>query len=149
MDSQDGLTLNNLLTKDLIVTVDAPVLANTNQCETGSKVNGIYLKVEITGITAGALSNAYLAIFKNPGANLTPVNPNVVDASDLKKYYIHQEMVMLQQKVQSNPRTLFNGIIAIPRGYRRNGPNDKLSALIFSPGVDLNVCVQCHYKEFR
>ncbi len=149
VDSQDGLTLANLLTKDLIVTVDAPVLATTNQVETGSKVNGIYLRVEIHAITAGALPNAYLAVFKNPGDNLTPVNPNVVGASDLKKYYIHQEMVMLQKQVNGNPRTLFNGVIAIPRGYRRNGPADKLQLLIFSPGVDLNVCVQCHYKEFR
>ncbi len=149
VDSQDGLTLNNLLTKDLIDTVDAPVLANTDECETGSKVNGIYLRVEIHAITAGALPNAYMALFKNPGNNLTPVNPNVVGGSDLKKYYIHQEMVMLQKQVNGNPRTLFNGVVAIPRGYRRNGPADKLQLLVFSPGIDLNVCVQCHYKEFR
>ncbi len=149
VDSQAGLTLNNLFTLDLIATVDAPVLANNEEVETGSKVNGIYLRVEIHAITAGALPNAYMAVFKNPGTNLTPVNPNVVGISDLKKYYIHQEMVMLQKQVNGNPRTLFNGVIAIPRGYRRNGPADKLQLLVFSPGVDLNICVQCHYKEFR
>ncbi len=149
VDFQGGQTLGVLTTIDLIDTVDAPVLANTDEVETGSKVNGIYLKVEIHAITAGALPNAYLALFKNPGANLTAVNPNVVGASDLKKYYIHQEMVMLEKQVNGNPRTLFNGVIAIPRGYRRNGPADKLQLLIFSPGVDLNICVQCHYKEFR
>ncbi len=149
VDNQAGLTLNNLLTTDLISTVDAPVLANNEEVETGSKVNGIYLRVEIHAITAGALPNAYMAVFKNPGNNLTPVNPNVVGISDLKKYYIHQEMVMLEKQVNGNPRTLFNGVIAIPRGYRRNGPADKLQLLIFSPGVDLNICSQCHYKEFR
>ncbi len=149
VDSQAGLTLNNLLTVDLIQTVDAPVLGSVAQVETGSKVNGIYLKVEVHAITAGALPNAYMAVFKNPGNNLTPVNPNVVGSSDLKKYYIHQEMVMLEKQVNGNPRTLMNGVIVIPRGYRRNGPADKLSLLLFSPGIDLNICIQCHYKEFR
>ncbi len=88
-------------------------------------------------------------IAKNPGNNLTFPNPNIVGSDDNKRFVIHQEMVMLQQVNNSNPRTLFNGVIAIPRGYRRMGPNDRLIANIFSPGVNLNICLQCHYKEFR
>ncbi len=134
----------------LINAADAPTIAATVTVITGAKVNGIYLHVECvnTGV-AGVLANAYLMVFKNPGGNLTFPNPNVVGADDNKKYVIHQEMIMLQMVDNSNPRTLFNGVIVIPRGYRRFGPNDTLVARVFSPGVELNFCIQCHYKEFR
>ncbi len=136
--------------EQVITTVDAPTLAATNSVETGSTINGIYLRVEVvnTGVT-GVLANAYLMVMKNPGGNLTFPNPNVVGSDDNKKYVIHQEMVMLQMVDNSNPRTLFNGVIVIPRGYRRFAINDLLTVRVFSPGVELNVCIQCHYKEFR
>ncbi len=149
MDNQGGVVLNTQNTTDLIVTVDTPALANTRNVETGSKVNGIYLNVEVYATTDAALSNVYMAIVKNPGANLTFPNANGIGSDDNKKYVIHQEMKMLEQSINGNPRTLFNGVIVIPRGYRRNGPNDKLSMLIFAPGVNINLCSQCHYKEFR
>jgi len=133
----------------LIDTVDAPVLGNRAECETGSKVNGIFLVIEANATTSAALSNAYIAVSKNPGTNLTLPEANVVGASDNKRYVIHQEMVMFQQQSGSNPRTVFKGVIAIPRGYRRNGPNDRLQIRAFSPGVAVNWCLQCHYKEFR
>ncbi len=74
---------------------------------------------------------------------------NFVGASDDKRFVIHQEMVMLQQVTNSNPRTLFKGVIAIPRGYRRMGPNDLLRLAVLAPGVNINICLQVHYKEFR
>ncbi len=149
MDSQGGAALGVQSLINLITTVDAPVIANTFQVETGSTVNGIYLKVEVNATTSAALSNAYIMVLKNPGNNLVFPNANAVGGVDNKKYVIHQEMVMLQQVTNSNPRTLFNGVIVIPRGYRRNGPEDRLVLAIFSPGVNLNFCVQSHYKEFR
>ncbi len=148
-DVQFGLVLDTANTQELIVTVDAPVLASTNQNETGSKVNGIYLHVEAYATTEGALSNIYMMVMKNPAGALTFPDANVVGASDLKKYVIHQEMVMLQKEATGNPRTLFNGVIVLPRGYRRNGPDDRLQLQVFAPGVNCDVCVQCHYKEFR
>ncbi len=150
VDFQAAVSLGVQSNNTLIIAKDAPALANTADVETGSKVNGIYLHVEVvnTGVT-GVLANAYLMVFKNPGGNLTFPNANVVGANDNKKYVIHQEMVMLQMVDNSNPRTLFNGVIVIPRGYRRFGPNDSLHFQIFSPGIELTFCVQCHYKEFR
>ncbi len=134
----------------LITATDTPTIAATNTVITGAKINGIYLRVEAvnTGV-AGVLANGYLMVFKNPGGNLTFPNPNVVGSNDNKKYVIHQEMLMFQMVDNSNPRTLFNGVIVIPRGYRRFGPNDTLEVRIFSPGVEMNFCIQCHYKEFR
>ncbi len=133
----------------LIKTVDAPVLANTNEVETGSSVNGIYLKVETNATSSAALSNAYMIVYKNPGFNIADPNAQLVGSDDNKRFVIHQEMVMLQQQDGSNPRTVFNGVIAIPKGYRRNAPNDQLRIVLSTPGTNNNWCIQCHYKEFR
>ncbi len=149
VDVQAGLVAGVTSTDDLIESTDTPTIAATDSCETGSTVNGIYLKVEVNATTSAALPNVYLMVFKNPGNTITPPAPNVVGASAVKKYSIHQEMIMLQQQDGSNPRTLFNGVIAIPKGYRRNGPFDRLKLHLLAPGVTINYCVQCHYKEFR
>ncbi len=149
VDKQEGIVLGVITTRDLISTKDAPVLAGSTEVETGSKVNGIYLKVEVYATTAAALANVYMIVYKNPGNVLPVLVPNAIGISDDKRYVIHQEMVMLEQSVNGNPRTLFNGVIAIPRGYRRFGPNDRLNIGILSPGVNISLCYQVHYKEFR
>ncbi len=148
-DEQGGLVGGTVKLVRIIRTVDTPSLANTDDVETGSTVNGIFLNVEVVATSSAALPNVYLMVFKNPGGTFTPPAPNVVGASDLKKYSVHQEMVMLQEQTGSNPRTLFKGVIAFPRGYRRNGPNDLWQVSLLSPGNSMNYCVQAHYKEFR
>ncbi len=149
VDVQLGLVLNTQSNQTLILSKDAPVLANTSEVQTGSTVNAIYLKVEAYATTAGALANLYMIITKNPGAEVVIPQPNLVGASDAKRFVIHQEMVMLEQSVNGNPRTVFNGVVVLPRGYRRFGPNDVLQLSLFAPGVNTSICFQCHYKEFR
>ncbi len=135
----------------IINSKDAPVLANTTEVETGSKVNGIYLKVEVACLTteASAISNVYLIVWKNPGGNLSQPVTNAVGSNDNKRFVIHQEMIMLQNATLGNPRVLFNGVIAIPKGYRRFGPNDQMYVTVMAPTVDIMLCMQVHYKEFR
>ncbi len=151
VDKNATLTGGTTIHENLIVSKDAPVLANVTECLTGSKVNGIYLRVEVAPneTEVGAIPQVYLAIFKNPGGNLTPINPGSVGSSDDKRFVIHQEMVMLNNLQGGNPRTLFNGVVAIPKGYRRNGPNDILTVALRSPVLNIAYCIQCHYKEFR
>ncbi len=149
VDIQNAVIVGGTNSEVLISTVDAPVLANTAEVETGSKVNAIYLKFEAGATSSAALPNFYIAIVKNPGNNLTFPAANLVGADDNKRYVIHQEMVMFQKVSDSNPRTVFNGVIVIPKGYRRFGPNDTLIIRLTSPGVSVNYCIQCHYKEFR
>ncbi len=149
VDIQGGATLGTQSGFQLARAKDAPVIANTSEVQTGSTINAIYLVVEVYGTTSGALSNIYMFINKNPGGNLTFPNGNVIGADDNKKYVIHQEMVMVQKVTPSNPRTLFKGVIVIPKGYRRFGPNDDLDIRLFSPGVNFDFCIQSHYKEFR
>ncbi len=149
VDLQGAVVAGGSSNTSLISAVDAPVLANTTEVETACTVNAIYLKVEVNATTSAALANCYLVIFKNPGGNLANPVPNTIGANDNKKYVIHQEMVMLQQVTNSNPRTLFNGVIVIPRGYRRFGINDALTIHIQTPGVNINFCYETIYKEFR
>ncbi len=135
---------------DLIEAVDAPVKANTNEVETGSTVHAVYLKVEALAASGTGRPNFYLAIFKNPGGNLTPPGANAVGTSDNKRYVIHQEMVMLSGDVGNGlPRIVFNGVVSIPKGYKRMGPNDKLQLLLRTGFVTADMCSQAHYKEFR
>ncbi len=152
IDKQAGVSLGSQNTTVLVQAIDTPTLADTDSVITGAAVNGIYLKVEVSATSGTALNNVYLAIMKNPGGNLTAPAINAVGASDNKKYIIHQEMIMLQKfdaDVAANPRILFNGVVKIPRGYKRFAPNDSLLLLVLSPGANIDLCIQCHYKEFR
>ncbi len=149
LDSQGGLGIGSQTLVVLANAVDNPTLGTTNEVHLGCTINAVYLVVEVNATSSAALANCYFALVKDPGNNLTFPNANAIGVSDNKKYVIHQEMVMFQQVTNSNPRTLFKGVISIPRGYRRMGPNDRLTVLLFSPGVSVNFCLQTHYKEFR
>ncbi len=151
IDRQSAIAAAGAENTALITASDTPDLANTDEVQTGATINGVYLKIETvrTTATSGVLSNVYLIVFKNPGGNISNPQPNLVGASDDKRYVIHQEMIMTTQTANSNPRIVFNGVIKIPRGYKRFGPNDTLIVRLSSPGVAINYCLQCHYKEFR
>ncbi len=151
VDSQFGLAIATDVTTVLINSVDAPVLANTGEVETGSTVNGIFLNVEVVSTSeTGVLPNVYFMIFKNPGGNLTFPAPNAVGSNDNKKYVFHQEMAMLDSESTTHvPRVLFKGVIVIPRGYRRMAINDQIAIRVRSQGTTANACIQAHYKEFR
>ncbi len=152
VDFSGQLTAATALFVNLVSTVDAPVIANTSECETGSKVNGIFLNVEVASNEAfdtGAIPQVYMAVLKNPMGDITTFNVTTAGDDDRKRYLIHQEMVMINNTIGGNPRTLFKGVIVIPKGFRRNGPSDKLQVVIQSTALNIVVCVQCIYKEFR
>ncbi len=149
IDIQSATVAGTQVENFVVQTVDNPVLGTANNVQTGATVNAIYLKLEAYATSTAALANFYMIVYKNPGGNLTAPAPNTVGVNDNKKYVIHQEMVMLEKNTTGNPRTVFNGVIMIPKGYRRMGPNDLLSIVVLSPGVTTDFCFQCHYKEFR
>ncbi len=149
IDTQGGLVANGQQNFSLIEAVDNPVLANRQEVETASTVSSIYLKVECYATGTAALANCYMAVMKNPGANLTPPSTNGIGITDEKKFVIHQEMVMLEKNSTGNPRTLFRGVIRIPRGYKRFGTKDLLQLSLKSIGTTADFCFQCIYKEFR
>ncbi len=151
----DGSSTNSAaanVTNTLIAATDTPTLGVANSVMTGSRVNGIYLKVEVASNEAfdsGAIPNIYMSIVKNPGGSIGVISPNSVGDEDNKRFVIHQEMIMIENAIGGNPRVLFNGVIAIPKGYRRFGPNDLLQMTVLSPALNYALCFQCHYKEFR
>ncbi len=149
VDEQGVLVAGTQQNSLIISATDTPTLGDTDGVETGSKVNGFFLVVEVNATSSAALANVYLSIFKSVGGNLVIPSANTVGSNDNKRFVFHQEMVMLQQVTNSNPRTLFKGVLAIPRGYRRMGPNDQIYASLLSPGINCNYCIQVHYKEFR
>ncbi len=152
VDFNGAVTAGTQLPIDLIKSDDAPVQTATNEVITGSKVYGIYLKVVCASneaTVASAVPNIYLCIQKNPGHSIAAVACNAVGISDLKKYIIHQEMSMIQNQIAGNPTVLFNGVIKIPKGYVRNGPNDRLELQFLCPAINVNLCIQAHFKEFR
>ncbi len=151
VDIQGALTSGSSVTESIAIALDNPAQATAKDVENGSTINGFYLRVEVTrtGTTSDVLANVYFALWKNVANDLVLPASNVIGISDLKRYSIHQEMVMLQGTNAGNPRTMFVGVIAIPRGYRRNGPQDRWQVRITSPGVNINYCIQAIYKEFR
>ncbi len=153
IDTSATLAAGTVLPIVIADATDTPTISATKSVETGAKVNGIYLRVEVASneaIDLGAIPNVYMMVYKNPGNNVTMPAPNVVGGSDNKRFVIHQEMSMIENKGQgSNARTLFNGVIVIPRGMRRFAPDDQLAMDVLCPALDIAVCIQCHYKEFR
>ncbi len=152
VDSSGQLAAATQIFIPVIQTVDNPVLANTTECETGSKVNGIFLNVEIASNEAfdsGAIPQVYLAVLKNNAGDITTFNPTTTGDDDRKRFIIHQEMAMINNTIGGNPRSLFKGVIVIPKGFRRNGPADKLDIILQSTALNIVFCIQCIYKEFR
>ncbi len=149
VDKQSSVTAGTAESQTLVKAVDAPVLANSSDVETGCTVNSIYLNVSVYATSEAALANFYLIIFKNPGGSLTALAPNTVGTNDNKRFVIHQEMVMLGGSTTEIPVVAFKGVIKIPKGYRRFGINDLLTARVLAPGVNVDYCVQCIYKEYR
>ncbi len=153
VDINQSLAANTQLDLNLIRAVDSPVLANVKDVATASKVNAIYLKLECQSNQAqsqGAVPNFYMAIFKNPGGNLTPPNPSSAGDDDNKKFIIHQEMVMFENVgFGGNPRVVFQGVIKIPKGYKRFGYNDLLQCIIIAPSLITVSCLQCIFQEYR
>ncbi len=149
VENQQALAVDTQTSLTLIKAVDAPTIANREQVETASTVHGIFLNVQVAATSTASIANVYMGIVKNPGGNLTFSNLNVMGSDDNKKYVIHQEMIMTEKNTTAIPRTLFKGVIAIPRGYKRFGINDKLQLLMYSPGTTYEACAECIYKEFR
>ncbi len=148
-DQQGGLAIGTQTTVALADAVDAPTLASPVSVATGSVINGFFLNVQVRATTEAALPNAYMAVAKNTGNNLTFPDANAVGVDDNKRFVIHQEMAMLSGSTEpSIPITLFKGVIKVPKHMRRMGPDDQWQCLLFSPGVTADFCVQCIYKWY-
>ncbi len=143
---------------DVINTVDAPIFTNTVNNHVGSNVRAIYLRVEVVAkIGAGGIDNIYMGVMKNPANEISIPNLDVIGGTDKRKFFIHQEMLMTGQTggnpgAANIPRTMFKGVILIPRHYQRNGIDDKLQVILQhctgEATQQTGFCIECIYKEF-
>ncbi len=149
VDKQGALGVATQVIETLAVAKELPAVAAAADVELRSTINGIFLNVQVAGTSTAALSNVYMALVKNPGNNLTFPNANVLGVADEKRFVIHQEMIMTEKNSTAIPRTLFKGVLKIPRGYRRFGIKDQLQLLLFAPGTTYEYCIQCIYKNYQ
>ncbi len=152
VDNNSTVSAGVTLPTVLILGRDAPVIAATREVETGSKVHGIFLNVQIQGnqISSGGIPNIYMAVYKSKGGNIPTIDPTATGSNPDKSNIIHQEMGMFQSdSVDGNPKTLFKGVIVIPKGLQRFGLDDELVMTLRSTAINYKNCSQCIYKEFR
>lgn len=153
IDNQGGLIAGTQAFVTIAKGVDAPVLgANPDHCLVGSHVRSIFLNIQVAASSTGALANVYMIIYGNPAGNI-PVadipDGNVTGTSDFKKQIFHTEMIMTEKNTTAIPRTLFKGVLKIPRKFQRMGQADNIQISLFSPGVTWDYCVESIYKEIR
>ncbi len=153
VDKQGGIVAGTKQDETLVFGVDNPAHgADVEQCTIGSAVKSIFLNVQVEATTSQALPNVYMIVYGNPGNNIPDSaipNGNEVGISDFRKQIFHQEMVMVEKRDDGIPRTLFKGVLKIPRKFQRIGATDKIGVNLFTPGVNFNYCIQCIYKEIR
>ncbi len=131
--------------------VQSPVLTSPTQTAIGATVGSIYLSVEaaVTASTGSAIPQFYMIVFKDVATALTAPDAASVGTSDVKRYVLHQEMVMLTNISGGAPRSVFRGVIKLPRTFKRQGNDDTLRVSTKSINLAVAVCIQCIYKEFR
>jgi len=144
-------------TTDVIDTVNSPVSTVSNNVANGSYVRALFLNVQaIQLVVAGGINNLYMIVYKNPGNNVPAPAVDDVGTKDKRRFVIHQEMIMtgsVLTAADAVPRTLFKGVIRIPKVYQRNGYDDKFQVVIGHRNAEVtqqtDFCLQCIYKEFR
>ncbi len=150
IDNQGGLIGGTAANVDLVQGVDSAVVSAAEEVEVGAHVKSFFLNVQVAATGTASLANVYMMVYGNPGNNISSFpNANVIGTSDVKKMVFHQEMIMTEKNTTAFPRTLFRGVIKVPRKFNRIGQDDRIKIQLFSPGVNYDYCFQCIYKEIK
>ncbi len=150
VDRQGALIVDTNQIETIVLAKAFPdVEADAEVVNQGSTVGSIFLNVQVSATSTAALANVYMYVVKNGGTQLTLPKGNVVGVSAIRKFVIHQEMIMTEKNTTAIPRTLFKGVIKIPRGYKRFGIDDLLQIVLYAPGTTYEYCIQCIYKEYQ
>ena len=156
IDSQQSIPAGTATNITLASAAESAESTIAVQTDIGSKISSIFLNVQVVNSTnaVGAINNAYMFVYGNPGNNVpTSSIPDVneVGISNFRKMVFHQDMAMLSDANDSIPITLFKGVLKVPRKFQRQGVGDRLVVKVGTPtgGAELDACVQCIYKEIR
>ncbi len=149
IDTSGSLVANTPSLTEIIEGQNAYAITDTNGVPTGSTVNSFFLNVQIAAKDTVGIPNVYMIVYKNPGSNIGVIpNANNVGVSDFKKQIFHQEMQMTEKNTTAIPRTLFKGVLRVPRHMRRIGADDTISVQLFAPTNAFDFCLQCIYKHY-
>ncbi len=151
VDQSATLTAGTNLEVIIAIAKEEPLLANTAEVTVGSRINSFFVNIQVASneTDAGAIPNVYVAFYKNPEGLVATVNPGAMGVNPRKKWIFHQEMIMFNNVAGGNPRTLFKGVLMIPKKMRRMGFDDEILMVVRSNAVNIALCIQTIYKEFR
>ncbi len=149
IDLQGGLVAGTTTSVVLGQGVDNPTLATPANVAVGSYIRSFFCNIQIAASGSGALANVYAVFWKNPSNAIGIAAPNLQGTSDTKKLVFHQEMTMTEKNTTAIARTLFKGVLKVPRHMQRMGQDDTLKVDLLSPGVNFDFCLQAIYKEIR
>ncbi len=149
IDRQGGLIAGTQVLETMMDGKDQYLLSDDDGIPTGSKVNGLFLNIQVAATATSGLPNVYMMIYKNPGNNIATIpDANVIGVSDFKKQVFHQDMTMTEKNTTAIPRSLFKGVLKIPRHMQRMAAGDKVVIALLAPGTSYDYCIQAIYKHY-
>ncbi len=96
----------------------------------GSIIKAIHLKVDIVGTSADDISNVVsIALFKNPGNNLTLPGGNAIGTSNEKKFCFYFTRGLAMGNA-NNRNPIVNKWIKVPKVYQRMGTDDQFQLIL-------------------
>ncbi len=153
VDNQGGLVVDTQAIVPLVFGADNPGTgSNPEQVTIGSHVKSIFLNVQVAATSTASIANVYMIVYGNPGNNIPAADipdGNKTGISDFKKQIFHTEMIMTEKNTTAIPRTLFKGVLKIPRKFNRISAADRIDISLYAPGVTYDYCLTCIYKEIR
>ncbi len=153
VDQQGALTVDNQDVIALVFGADNPGTgANPEQVTIGSHVKSLFLNVQVSATSTASIANVYMIVYGNPGNNIPSADipdGNKTGVSDFRKNIFHTEMIMTEKNTTAMPRTLFKGVLKVPRKFARIGASDRIDIALYAPGTTQEYCIECIYKEIR
>ncbi len=156
IDLQNTVPAGTLSANPIVTTVENAVSTIASDCDVGSHVRTFFLNVQVINSTdaVGTIDNVYMYAYLNPGNNIAFADlpaVNEIGRSNQRKQVFHQEMAMMSPDQNGIPITLFKGVLKVPRKASRLGVDDRILIVVGTPtgGAEIDVCIQCVYKEIR
>ncbi len=149
---QGGIVAATKTNVEIIRATASPSQGVAIQVESGCKVFGLFLNVQVLPQAETALSNIYMIIYKNPSNNIADTNipnANATGIDPFRRQVFHTEMAMMSDAADSIPITLFKGVLKIPETFQTMREDDRVEIQLFAPASTVDFCVECIYKEVR
>ncbi len=124
-------------------------LTNPEDVIENSRIYRVFVEIWHYGTLGSGVNNPFdWVIYKNPGGNLSFVNPDAIDSNDENKnFMLRQGKGILGRLVDGNPPYLIRQWIKIPKSMQIMKKDDLLTYRLKSAG--LNFCHMFIYKFYQ